>query len=103
MLSGSDVFAEKYKKISDQNIPLQNESAKTAEEGNSIKCSVLYNERQYHFFGNEVFEEEFFLPFVSVDDYIFLKNNPFLGTYFLMIIPASSWLDEESLYILEIL
>lgn len=59
--------------------------------------------REYHFFNDDVFECEFFKSVVSEDDFLYINNNPILRAYFILIYPASSWLDDESLYILEIL
>lgn len=92
-------YAENEKEISTKQI----KDIEVLKQESSVRCTLFVTDRHYHFFNDDVFDEEFFTPFVSCDDYLFLKNNPFLGTYFLMIFPASAWLDEESLHILEIL
>ncbi|PKP36787.1 MAG: hypothetical protein CVT98_07055 [Bacteroidetes bacterium HGW-Bacteroidetes-15] len=71
---------------------LRNKSSVTSVEG-----------REYHFFDDNVFECDLFKSFVKEEDLLFLNNNPILRAYFIMIYPATTWLDDESLYILEIL
>lgn len=63
----------------------------------------LVDEREYHFFNDEVFGCDLIKSVISKEDYIFINDNPILRAYFLLIYPASTWLDDESLYILEIL
>jgi hypothetical protein len=70
-------------------------------EGHTNVTSV--NGRDYHFFNDNVFECDLFKSFVKEDDFEFLNNNSILRAYYLMIYPATSWLDDESLHILEIL
>lgn len=59
--------------------------------------------REYHFFNDEVFSCDLIKSVISKEDYIFINDNPILRAYFLLIYPASIWLDDESLHILEIL
>ena len=47
---------------------------------------VVINGRHYYFFGES-----------------FFKQNPIVKAYFFLIYPASCWLDDDSLHILEIL
>jgi len=64
---------------------------------------VVINGRHYYFFGESFFNDELYLPFINEDDYCFLKQNPIVKAYFFLIYPASCWLDDDSLHILEIL
>lgn len=57
----------------------------------------------YYFFGEDIFESDVFSPLIGKDNVEYFRNFPILGTYFLILFPASNWLDDESIYILEIL
>jgi hypothetical protein len=72
-------------------------------EVKDTSTSASYNGREYHFFDDNVFECDLFMSSMDENDLILLNNSPILRAYFLMIYPASSWLEEESLHILEIL
>ena len=78
-------------------------TATTTETEKVDNRTIVIDGRKYSFFGGDVFNSDFFKKAVDEDNWQYLYEKPIIRDYFILIYPATVWLEDESLSILEIL